>query len=131
MGIYADELVLTMNRAAEAAVPEARGLLIGAVKDMSVQDAKAILTGGDTAATDYFRGKTSLKLSAKFLPVVRQATEKTGVAQKYKELAGHAARLGLIDESQTNLENYITQKALGGLFLINFGGRKGYSRQPC
>lgn len=118
MGQYADELVLTMNRAAEAAVPEAKSLLISAVKEMSVQDAKGILAGGDTSATDYFRNKTSQKLTAKFLPIVRQATAKVGVAQKYNQLAGNAARLGLIDESQTNLENYITQKALAGLFLL-------------
>jgi len=118
MGQYADELVLTMNRAAEAAVPEARTLLLSAVKEMSVQDAKGILTGGDTSATDYFRAKTSQKLTAKFLPIVQRATAKVGVAQKYNQLAGNAARLGLIDESQTNLENYITQKTLSGLFLI-------------
>jgi hypothetical protein len=118
MGQYADELVLTMNRAAEAAVPEAKTLLINAVKEMSVQDAKGILTGGDTSATDYFRGKTSQKLSVKFLPIVQQATAKVGVAQKYNQLAGNAARLGLMDESQTNLENYITQKTLAGLFLM-------------
>lgn len=118
MGQYADELVLTMNRAAEAAVPEAKSLLISAVKEMSVRDAKGILAGGDTSATDYFRNKTSQKLTAKFLPIVQQATAKVGVAQKYNQLAGNAARLGLIDESQTNLENYITQKTLAGLFLL-------------
>lgn len=118
MGQYADELVLTMNRAAEAAVPEARTLLVSAVKEMSVQDAKGILTGGDTSATDYFRSKTSQKLTAKFLPIVQRATAKVGVAQKYNQLASNAARWGLLDESQTNLENYITQKTLAGLFLI-------------
>ncbi len=130
MGRYADELVLTMNRAAEAAVPEARALLIGAVKDMSVQDAKAILTGGDTSATEYFRGKTSQKLTAKFLPIVRQAIAKVGVAQKYNELTGNAARLGLIDERQTNLENYITQKALTGLFLMIADEEKAIRANP-
>lgn len=118
MGKYADELVLTMNRAAEAAVPEARILLVNAVKEMSVQDAKAILAGGDTSATEYFRGKTSQKLAAKFLPIVQQATAKVGVAQKYNQLAGNAGRLGLIDESQANLDSYIAQKALAGLFMM-------------
>ena len=118
MGQYADELVLTMNRAAEAAVPEARTLLLSAVKEMSVQDAKGILTGGDTSATDYFRAKTSQKLTAKFLPIVHQATAKVGVAQQYNQFAGNAARWGLMDENQTNLDNYITQRALSGLFLI-------------
>jgi hypothetical protein len=118
MGKYADELVLTMNRAAETAVPEARALLAAAIKEMTVQDAKGILSGGDTSATDYFRSKTSQKLAAKFLPIVKDATAKVGVAQKYNQLAGSAARFGLVDESQTNLENYITQKALAGLFLL-------------
>lgn len=118
MGNYADELVVTMNRAAEAAVPEAKALLISAVKDMSVQDAKGILTGGDTAATEYFRGKTSNPLAAKFLPIVKKATEKVGLVQKYDDFAGKANRLGLLDDNQTNLENYVTQKALDGLFLM-------------
>lgn len=130
MGKYADELVLTMNRAAEAAVPEARTLLISAVKEMSVQDAKGILTGGDTSATDYFRGKTSPKLTAKFLPIVQQATAKVGVAQKYNQLASNAARFGLIDESQTNLENYITQKTLEGLFLMIADEEKAIRANP-
>ena len=130
MGQYADELVLTMNRAAEAAVPEAKTLLLNAVKEMSVQDAKGILTGGDTSATDYFRGKTTQKLTAKFLPIVQQATAKVGVAQKYNQLAGNASRLGLIDENQTNLENYITQKALAGLFLMIADEEKAIRANP-
>lgn len=127
---YADELILTMNRAAEAAVPEARTLLVSAITEMSVQDAKGILTGGDTSATEYFRNKTSLKLTAKFLPIVTKATEKIGVAQKYNELASKAAHFGLIDESQTNLENYITQKALNGLFLIIADEEKAIRANP-
>ena len=130
MGQYADELVLTMNRAAEAAVPEAKTLLITAVKEMSVQDAKGILTGGDTSATDYFRSKTSQKLTARFLPIVQQATTKVGVAQKYNQLAGNAARLGLVDESQTHLENYITQKTLAGLFLMIADEEKSIRANP-
>lgn len=130
MGQYADELVLTMNRAAEAAVPEARNLLIQAVKEMSVQDAKGILTGGDTSATDYFQRKTSQKLGAKFLPIVKKSTEKVGVAQKYNQLASNAARFGLIDESQTKLENYITQKALSGLFLMIADEEKAIRANP-
>lgn len=130
MGKYADELVLTMNRAAESAVPEARSLLLAAIKEMSVQDAKTILTGGDTSATEYFRGKTTQKLTAKFLPLVQQATAKAGVTQKYNELAKGAARFGLIDERQTNLENYITQKALDGLFLIVADEEKAIRAHP-
>lgn len=130
MGKYADELILTMNRAAEAAVPEARTLFVSAIKEMTVQDAKAILTGGDTSATDYFRAKTTPPLSAKFLPVVQQATAKVGVAQKYNQLASKAARVGLVDKEQTNLENYITQKALEGLFLMIADEEKAIRANP-
>lgn len=130
MGSYADELVLTMNRAAEAAVPEARSLLLAAVKEMTLKDAKGILSGGDSAATDYFREKTSQKLTAKFLPAVQQATAKVGVAQKYNQFAGSASRVGLIDDSQANLDNYITQRALAGLFLLIADEEKAIRANP-
>ncbi|WP_035383144.1 DUF4197 domain-containing protein [Ferriphaselus sp. R-1] len=129
-GKYADELVLTMNRAAEAAVPEAKALLIQSVKDMSVQDAKGILTGGDTAATEYFRGKTRTPLAAKFLPIVQKATEKVGLAQKYDQFAGKAAGYGLLDENQANIEKYVTQKALDGLYLMIAEEEKAIRKDP-
>jgi hypothetical protein len=114
----ADELVTAMNRAAEQAVPEAKALLVGAVKNMSVQDAKGILTGGDTAATEYFRKTTSAQLTEKFLPIVTRATAKVGLAEKYNNLAGKGAQLGLVDAKQAKIEDYVTQKALDGLFLM-------------
>ncbi len=118
MGKYTQDLEVSMNRAAELAVPEAKALLLNAVKQMTFQDAKNILTGGNTAATDYFRAKTSQPLQAKFLPIVQQATAKVQLAQKYDQFAGKASRLGLLDEKQANLEQYVTQKALDGLFLM-------------
>lgn len=114
----ADELVTAMNRAAEKAVPEAKALLVGAVKKMSVQDAKGILTGGDTAATEYFRKTTSGELTQKFLPIVTKATAKVGLAEKYNNLAGKGAQLGLVDANQAKIESYVTQKTLDGLFLM-------------
>lgn len=114
----ADELVIAMNRAAEQAVPEAKTLLVSAVKNMSVQDAKGILTGGDTAATEYFRKTTSEQLTKKFLPIVTRATTKVGLAEKYNNLAGKGAQLGLVDAKQAKIENYVTQKTLDGLFLM-------------
>ncbi|MDB5814250.1 MAG: hypothetical protein JWN23_1367, partial [Rhodocyclales bacterium] len=114
----ADELVVGMNRAAEQAVPEAKALLVGAVKNMSVADAKGILTGGDTAATEYFRKTTSSQLTQKFLPIVTKATSKVGLAEKYNELAGQGAQLGLIDAKQAKIESYVTQKTLDGLFTM-------------
>lgn len=114
----ADELVTAMNRAAEQAVPEAKALLVGAIKNMSVQDAKGILSGGNTAATEYFRKTTSGQLAEKFLPIVKKATAKVGLAEKYNNIAGKGARLGLVDAKQARIEDYVTQKTLDGLFLM-------------
>lgn len=130
MSKYADELVVTMNRAAEAAVPEAKVLLVKAVKDMSVQDAKGILSGGNTAATEYFRGKTSQPLAEKFLPIVQKATAKVKLADKYNQFAGKATRFGLVDEKQANLENYVTQKTLDGLFVMMAEEEKAIRADP-
>lgn len=126
----ADELVTAMNRAAEQAVPEARMLLVGAVKNMTVQDAKGILTGGDTAATEYFRKTTSDQLTQKFLPIVTKATAKVGLAEKYNNLAGKGAQLGLVDAKQAKIENYVTQKALDGLFLMIAEQEKAIRKDP-
>lgn len=130
MGKYADELVVTMNRAAEAAVPEARVLLIDAVKTMSVEDAKGILRGGDTSATDYFRRKTSAPLAVKFRPIVVQATQRVGLARSYNDFAGKASRWGLISKEQANIDDYVTQKALDGLFLIIADEEKAIRADP-
>ena len=118
MGKQADELVVTMNRAAESAVPEAKPLLIDAVKRMSVQDAKGILTGGNDSVTQYFARTTSPALTAKFLPIVKRATDKVGLAQQYNAFVGKGARYGLVKEKDANIESYVTQKTLGGLFLM-------------
>lgn len=130
MGKYTQELMVTMNRAAEMAVPEAKTLLLDAVKQMTVRDAKNILTGGNTSATDYFRAKTSQPLAAKFLPIVQQATAKVQLAQKYDEFAGKAVSFGLMDEKQANLESYITQRALDGLFLMIAEEEKAIRADP-
>jgi hypothetical protein len=126
----ADELVTAMNRAAEQAVPEAKPLLVAAVKNMSVQDAKGILTGGDSAATDYFRRTTSDQLTQKFLPIVTRATAKVGLAEKYNKVAEKGAQLGLVDAKQTKIENYVTQKTLDGLFLMIAEQEKAIRRDP-
>jgi hypothetical protein len=117
MGRQADELVLRMNRAAEAAVPEAKALFVGAIKQMSVQDAKGILTGGNDAATQYFKRTTSTPLEQKFLPIVKKSMAKVKLAEIYEQYAGKAAQLGLIRKEDVNLESYITRKGLDGLFL--------------
>jgi hypothetical protein len=118
LGKYSDELITSMNRAAEAAVPEAKTLLVGAVKKMTVTDAKDILLGNDDAATQYFRRNTETALGGKFKPIVVHAMQKVRLAQTYDRFAGKGAKLGLIDERDANLEDYITRKALDGLFLM-------------
>jgi hypothetical protein len=115
MGEKADELELAMNRAAEAAVPQAKPLLVNAVKSMTVEDAKGILTGGDDSATQYFRNKTQDALATKFKPIIAQSTRKVGVAKRYNELAGKVSQFGLIDQKDANVDDYVTSQALDGL----------------
>lgn len=117
-GKDADELVATMNQAAEQAVPEAKVLMADAVKHMSVEDAKQVLTGGDESVTKFFRAKTAAPLAVKFLPMVKRATDRVGLAQKYNKLAGQGASLGLIKGDAANIEQYVTDKALDGLYLM-------------
>ncbi|MGZ5093448.1 MAG: DUF4197 domain-containing protein [Burkholderiales bacterium] len=126
----ADELVLAMNRAAEAAVPEAKTLLIESVRKMSIQDAKGILTGGDTAATNYFKRTTESQLTQRFLPIVKKATDQVGLAEQYNSLAGQAVQLGLIKEQQATIERYVTQKTLDGLYLMIAEQEKAFRQNP-
>ena len=126
----ADELVLAMNRAAEAAAPEAKALLIDSVKKMSVQDAKGILTGGDTAATEYFRRTTQPQLTQRYLPIVKKATDRVGLAQQYNSLAGQGAAIGIIKEDQASIERYVTTKALDGLYLMIAEQEKAFRQNP-
>jgi len=126
----ADELVLSMNRAAESAVTEAKPLLLDAIRKMSVQDAKAILTGGDTAATDYFRRTTRAPLAERFLPIVKQATDRVGLAQQYNALAGQGAMFGLIGKDQATIEGYVTGKSLDGLYVMIGEKEKAFRRNP-
>jgi hypothetical protein len=125
-----DELVVAMNRAAEAAVPEARKLLVDSVKKMSVQDAKGILKGGETAATEYFRRTADTTLHDRFLPIVKAATEKVGVAQHYREFSRPAAAFGLIKAEHADLDEYVTQKALAGLYFMLGEEEKKIRKDP-
>lgn len=117
-GAKVDELLTAMNRAAEAAVPMAKDLLMGAVNSMTVTDAKGILAGGNTAVTDFFASKTRPALATRFLPIVTQATSKVGLADKYNQVAGKASELGLVKKEDANIQQYVTGKALDGLFLM-------------
>lgn len=126
----ADELVTSMNRAAEAAAPEAQQLLVDAAKKMSVQDAKGILTGGDTAATEYFKRTTQAQLTQRFLPIIKKATDRVGLAQQYNSLAGQGAALGLIQPEDASIETYVTRKALDGLYLTIAEQEKAFRANP-
>ena len=119
-----------MNRAAEAAVPEARTLLLDAIKKMTVQDAKNILNGGDSAATNYFRKTTEVQLHSKFLPIVTKTTNKLALAEKYNQYAGQASKVGLMDEKQASVQEYVTAKALDGLFLMIADEEKAIRQNP-
>jgi hypothetical protein len=125
-----DELVVSMNRAAEAAVPEAKVLLLDAVKGMSVQDAKGIIGGGDDSVTKFFQSKTQDKLAQRFLPVVKKATDQVGLAQQYNNLAGQAASFGVVKQQDAKIENYVTRKAMDGLFLMIAEEERAIRKDP-
>lgn len=125
-----DELITAMNRGAEAAMPMAKDMLVNAVQTMSVTDAKGILTGGDTAVTQFFAGKTRPSLSVKFLPVVTHATEKVGLAQKYNDVAGKASEMGLLKKEDANIQQYVTGKALDGLYFMISEEEKKIRQNP-
>ncbi len=126
-----DELVTAMNRAAEAAVPKARSLLISAVKGVSVQDAQQIITGGENSVTTFFAEKTRTPLGLEFLPVVTQATEKVSLAAKYNRIASKASSLGMLDARDANIQEYVTHKALDGLYLMIGEEERKIRRDPA
>ena len=112
-----DAFILSMNRAAEKAAPKAKPIFIAAVKEMSFQDARNILDGGNTAATEYFKGKTSTKLSDSFKPVIADSMNKVGVTKSYKALKNkYLSILPLSTTESIDLDRYVTTKALDGLF---------------
>lgn len=116
MGAQVDQLEASMNKAAEAAVPQAQALLVDAVKKMTVADAKAILSGGNDSATQYLNKSSREQIRAKFLPIVKQATDQVGLAQQYNAFAGQAASFGVVDAKSSTVESYVTEQALNGLF---------------
>lgn len=129
-GKRVDELVLAMNRAAEAAVPQAKTLLVNAVKAMSVEDGLRIVRGGDTSVTDFFSRKTREPLTATFLPIVARTTEKVSLAQKYDRVASRAAGMGLLKAEDADLKGYVTGRTLDGLYKIIGEEEKRIRRDP-
>lgn len=118
MGKQADQLVETMNHAAENAVAVAKPVLVDSIKKMSVQDAKGILTGGDDSVTQYFKRTSTDQLTARFMPIVKTETSKLQLADQYNKFAGKAASAGLVDKQNADVDSYVTQKAMDGLFLM-------------
>ena len=113
-----DDLVTTMNRAAEAAVPEAKPVLLGAVSSLNITDARKILGGGDDAVTRFFADKTRTPLGERFLPIVQRSTQRLSLASKVDGLMGQAGSLGLVKKEDASLDHYVTGKALDGLYLM-------------
>jgi hypothetical protein len=130
-GRQIEELEVAMNRAAEAAVPLAKDLLVSAVKSITVVDAKNILTGGPTSVTSFFAEKTRAPLAIRFLPVVKQATAKVGLAEKYDRLAGQMAGTGLVKKEDATVEQYVTRKSLDGLYFMIGEEEKKIRQDPA
>lgn len=118
MGAQIEQLEASMNTAAEAAVPQAQALLLEAVQKMTISDAKGILAGAPDAATQYLSRSSREQIRARFLPIVKQATDRVGLAQQYNAFAGKAATFGALDAKNASIENYVTEQALDGLFRV-------------
>jgi hypothetical protein len=125
-----DDLVTSMNRAAEAAVPESKVLLKQALKQMSLEDAKHILTGGDDAATQYFKQATYSPLKAKFAPIIGRTTEKVKLGQTYDAVAKKAVALGVLKPEDATLQSYVTDKTLDGLFVMMAEEERAIRKDP-
>ena len=117
-GPQLDELVLSMNRAAERAAPAAKPIFLEAITAMSFDDARKIVTGSPTAATEYFKGKTSAQLTAAFQPVVAQTMREVGVTRQYQELMGRAQAIPFLKSAPFDLDGYVVGKSLDGLFYV-------------
>lgn len=118
LGAQVDELEVAMNRAAEQAAGEATGIFVDAITAMSFADARAILSGPDDAATRYFEQKTSDTLRARFAPIVDASMQKVGLARLYEDLIGRVRRLPLVPTPDLDLDAYVTDRALSGLFTV-------------
>jgi hypothetical protein len=115
-GAKIDGFILSMNRAAEAAAPAAKKIFSDAILSMSFDDARKILSGGDTAVTDYFKGKTSTQLAAAFRPAVEKTMSENSVTQQYNDLLGQVQSIPFMKSQKMDITQYVVSKALDGLF---------------
>lgn len=129
-GGQADELVTSMNRAAEAAVPESKALLKQSLQKMSITDAKQILTGGEDSATQYFKRTTSDSLKAKFSPIISRAIAKVKLTQTYDAVAQKAVELGVLKPEDASVQSYVTEKTLDGLFTMMAEEERAIRKDP-
>lgn len=129
-GAMVDEFVMSMNRAAEKAAPEARKLFVSAVKEMTFDDARKILTGNDTAATEYFKGKTTVKLTTAFRPIISKAMNEVGATRQYKDLIGRLQQIPFVKTQSLDIDEYVVGKALDGLFYMVGEEEKKIRKDP-
>jgi len=113
-----DDFVLSMNRAAEKAAPQAASIFVDAIKGMTFEDAKKILNGGDTAATEFFKSKTHDKIYSAFKPIISSSMDEIGVTHSYKEMMGKYESLPFMSKESVDLDHYVTNKAMDGLFYM-------------
>ncbi len=124
------DLALKMNRAAELAVTEAKPIFADALKQMTISDAKKILTGGEASGTEYFKEKTTEVLRQKFRPIVGQVTDKLALAAQYNALAAQGKQFGLVKGNETSVEDFVTEKALDGLFFMVAEKERAIRKDP-
>ena len=117
-GARVDEFVASMNHAAENAAPEAETIFAEAVTEMTIDDARKLLNGGDTSITDYFKSKTSARLATAFRPHVEAAMSRNGVTQQYQALVGQMSWISFGNSSTMDINTYVVNKALDGLFYM-------------
>lgn len=130
-GKMVDEFVLSMNRAAEKAAPQARKFFVDAIKEMTFDDARKILTGGDTAATEYFKEKTADNIATAFRPIIETAMNDVGATRQYKELTGRVRNLPFVRTESLDIDDYVVNKSLDGLFYMVGEEEKKIRKNPA
>lgn len=131
IGKQVDAFILAMNRSAEAAAPFARDIFVGAIREMTFEDARRLLTGGDTAATTYFQTKTTEKLTAAFRPVVAKTMAENDVGRHFQNVLGAARKLPLIKAESLDIESHVVAKSLDGLFLMIGNEERKIRKDPA
>ena len=131
MGPQLDQLEVGMNRAAEQATPLAKEIFLNALYKMSFDDARGILSGGDHAATDYFRRQSSAELSTAFKPIVHRTMEQVGVIRQYNQLSQNSVAGPLLKAQGLDMDEYVLGKTLDGLFYVLAQEEKNIRKDPA